>query len=170
MNDLFVEVNREFSSTRQALRNQKALVALLSAGSNQAITAEADLVNLVDAEDSLRYLIEAVKAKSSNLRMTSSDFRLLYSIMEQQLKIGEVYPSRVPGKAESEFSALPTVPEIDIPKRPSVVQIEEKTILTVESTEAHIDLSQVLVEDGSKAEQLDIDAFLQRVDDPKKEE
>jgi hypothetical protein len=160
VSSLLTEVNRDFGRIRQAVRNQKAVLAL-TAEANAQRDAREVLSSFENEEDDLRYLLEAVKAKSSNLRMTSSDIRLLYGIVEQQIKLGEIQPGR------SQFRSAP--PQESEPARspqePSLSEIQESVDLPepaqVQQPEPEpVEPSLVLVEDGSSTEALEMEAFL----------
>ncbi len=93
VSNILMEVNRDFGRIRQAVRSQKAVLNLTNEANLQRPVRDR-LDEFENEEDNLRYLMEAVKAKSSNLRMTSSDIRLLYGIVEQQIRLGEIQPGR----------------------------------------------------------------------------
>jgi hypothetical protein len=82
-----------------------------------------ELNDAQDQDDEIRYLVEVIKAKQSNLRMTSSDIRLLYSVVEQQLKLGEIQPGRQ-SNTSVETDKPAQIPHSDAPKEPVVERKE----------------------------------------------
>lgn len=157
INDLLLKVNQEHSGVRRALRFQKAAIEIAEKG-RQSDELKTQLRDLEDQDDDLRYLGEIVKAKQSNLRMTSSDLRLLCSIVDQRIKLGEIRPSRHGGKAETS----PAKPEVQKPPatRESQVPVEAKPEVIVPEVQVPIASSEPIVDTGQDPDVLSIDAFL----------
>lgn len=93
---LLLEVNRDFSRVRQALRARKTAFTLAkSAGQTQILDDLRNQLNQVEDEfDDLRLLQQVIESRASNMKMTSSDIRLLVSVVETQMKLGEIRADR----------------------------------------------------------------------------
>jgi len=138
---------------RTAVRNLKAQIQLLES-STQRDQIPAVIVELNDAndqDDEIRYLVEVIKAKQSNLRMTSSDIRLLYSVVEQQLKLGEIQPGR---HNESRMSSSQ---QVQMPP----VETAEAPPIAPESNHPQVDSQSPIQTDSPHSEDvLSIEKFL----------
>lgn len=90
--DLIIEVNRDFARVKITQRGTRKQIEI--AGPAQAGPFRDTLLKIEDEADELRYLLDSLRMKKSNLSGASSDIRLTVSVMESQVKLGEV---RKPG-------------------------------------------------------------------------
>lgn len=79
------------------VRSLKTQLRLLPETSEGAQSVRVDLEFWQEQDDDARYLSEVIKAKQSNLTRTNSDIRLLWSVVEAQIKLGEIQPGRLSG-------------------------------------------------------------------------
>lgn len=83
--DLIVRVNRAYSAVRQQLRAQET--ALRHAGTTeQAQRMREDRDAMLDEQDALKLLLDALNVRRGNLARTSSDIRLLDKIIEDKFR------------------------------------------------------------------------------------
>lgn len=175
VSDLLVEVNRDWSRVKHATRIQKTLVLTLRATNRagELEVANRDLDGLEGEEDELRILIEAVKAKSSNLRMTSSDIRLLSANTEQLMKMGPVTPSpstqlkkrpEYPEPAPQIVTELVPVDPIEENRPGDPVEETANSIeLLLGETHAETLSPQAIVREESSVRELSIDDILSQM-------
>lgn len=95
ISELLVQVNRDVSDVRGNVRAFRASVDV-ARGAPELPALKADLAMWVAREDHLKYLLISVRLRRENLRATSADIRLMVSVIEQQLKLGEVQPPKPP--------------------------------------------------------------------------
>jgi len=151
--DLLLRVNRERSGVRTAIRNLKAQIEVIGNDSEHASLPQlkTDLRSYEDQEDEFRYLTEVITAKQSNLRMTSSDIRLLCSVVEHQIRLGEITPGNRGGNSGSSL-----VPPVQQPVAP--VSFQERPIN--ETTLQEEMTPSVAVDSGDAQGVLSIEDFL----------
>lgn len=120
--DLLLKVNRVRAGIRRSIRGLKAAIEISAVGENAQQLSEVrnELRTWEDQEDEVRYLSEVILSKQSNLRMTSSDIRLLCSVVEQQIKAGEIVPRRHEGNPMSKEQPTPPTGN-----EPGIAQINE---------------------------------------------
>lgn len=153
--DLLARVAQLHPAIRTRVRNLKAAVNAAE-GSPEVAELHAELNDAKDQDDEIRMLMEVVKAKKSNLTMTSSDIRLLYSIVEQQLKLGEVTPTRHSNAGDLTLPTSFTHPEQQPQTPPQKIVPSGAVVTDVFVTEVTSDTdSPVSIESflGKKAEE-----------------
>lgn len=149
--DLLLLVNKNHAGARTAVRNLKAQITILEGeednltvgGSNNETVMEGlrnskqEMLIYEAQDDELRFLGEVVRSKQSNLKMTSSDIRLLCAVVNDQIRLGEIQPGNRRGS--------PVEPKPEPAKQPEEpVKIETNPInetvpLTVEKEPGPID-------------------------------
>lgn len=95
--DLLTQVRRLHPGIRTSVRNLKAQLRLVGTNAQLAAELNEQLSTSQDQDDEIRYLVEVIKARLSNLTRTNSDIRLLWSVVELQIKLGEIQPGRLTG-------------------------------------------------------------------------
>jgi hypothetical protein len=105
--DILLKVNRAHATARTSAKSIKSQISIIDSLPEQQRAEHGSLTELKERlnvweseEDELRFLGEVVRAKISNLKMTSSDIRLLCSVVEQQIRLGEIQPERGRGTME----------------------------------------------------------------------
>jgi hypothetical protein len=127
--DLLAEVRKPYAAIRTQVRNLKASVELAK-NTPEIAPLRTALYEWADLDDEVRYLTDVIKAKASNLKMTSSDIRLLYSVVEQQLKLGEVQPGRHTDNRSASVKPV-EMPPPESPQIPSKEETVEDTVPAV---------------------------------------
>ena len=117
--DLIVKVNRAYSSVRQALRAQNAALHHAE-GSTQATRLRDEQQRMVDEQDSLKLLLDALNVRRGNLARTSSDIRLLAKIIETER------PGAVGGKPQAERPVPREEPRLGPQEPPTAAEIAER--------------------------------------------
>lgn len=88
VSDFIIEANKDFARVKIQIRGIKKSIQL--AGPAQAGPYHEKYLSLEDEGENLKYLLDSVRMKKSNLAGASSDIRLTVSVMESQIKIGEI--------------------------------------------------------------------------------
>ena len=94
ISQLQVRIQRELAGVKRARRAARALVALNQRHPESAAfeTAKADLEQAENQYDELTALRDAVAVARGTLRATDSDIRLSASLVDMQMKLGQVRP------------------------------------------------------------------------------
>lgn len=121
--DMLIQVRKLHPAVRTAVRNYKGMLHLMEQLDPRRAEVNTSLSEVQDQDDEIRYLVEVIKAKQSNLKMTSSDIRLLYSVVEQQLKLGEIQPGRQ-GEVRTELTKSSEPPPRENAEAPGQAPIE----------------------------------------------
>jgi len=106
VNDLLLDINQYKTGLRRALTSSQAERQLLLDSKSETTQLDSKLKQLEGLVSEVRWVLEVIEAKRSNLRMTSSDIRLLCSIVDQQIKSGEVKPGSYVGSSNIQETAL----------------------------------------------------------------
>lgn len=97
--DLTIAVYRDYARVKIQTRALKKSIQL--AGATEAMPIRDQLLALEDESDGLRYLLESLRVKKANLFGAANDIRLTVTIIEDQIKLGEVKkPSETTASAE----------------------------------------------------------------------
>jgi hypothetical protein len=105
-----MQVRRQHAPIRTNAHNLKSALRLVPDRSDDAIRIREEKEFWEDQDNECRYLAEVIKAKLSNLTRTNSDIRLLWSVVEAQIKLGEIQPGRLTGFADTTPNSTPERP------------------------------------------------------------
>lgn len=154
--DLLVQVRKLHPAVRTSVRNLKAMLHVLQPNDDRRPDVISQLSDVQDQDDEIRYLVEVIHAKRTNLSMTSSDIRLLYSVVEQQLKLGEIQPGRQ-GEVRDELTRRRETPPRESAEVPGQGPIQSDTLVN--------DPVETVVDSPPSDAVLSIESFL-GVDEP----
>lgn len=168
--DRIVEVNREFSRLRMAIRAGQRAVEI-ARDSAQHMDIRRQLREHEGSAEALKYLTEALKIKIANLKQTGSDIRLIVKVVEQGLESGGEVQPPAEGSALPEAARKPRAASKPRPNRavtvvdaPPPAAIREVVPLTVASEVAPLTVEPPVTPPAVPVEAeestFDIEAFL----------
>jgi hypothetical protein len=90
LGDLIIMVNKDTARVRVATRTLKEIARLQ--GTTHDVRTADQLGSLANEADDLKYVAESLAIKAQLIRHSILDIRLVLTIMEAQIKLGEVAP------------------------------------------------------------------------------